>query len=354
MIDLLVENQLNFITCGSIVRIHEDKYLIGWGPRTWLDRMTDSDQPFFYFPDFFLSHATPWFQHENSAIIEYSDLKLFSAPTNDSLPWHNPYLAHFEKVFNELQNHFTIGSLKKAVPYVFEMSDLTISKTKLISALKKIIAYTRDQPLHVYGFWDHQMGILGASPEILFRYTKEREGIIETIACAGTQKHGESEGSFTKDPKELYEHQIVIDGICESLTPLGHVHQGKMSVLKLPRLSHLITPIEVAVNREVDFLSIVKNLHPTQALGAFPKKEGGKWLKDYQQKIPRGRYGAPIGYVLERGKQAKCIVGIRNVQWDQHGAKIGAGCGIVRESLLDKEWREICLKISSTKEMMSL
>lgn len=349
-------NWFSFTECGSIIRIDIDKYLVGWGKRTWLEKMQNSSAPFFYFPDFFLEHSIPWFQHEHTAIFSYENLRAHipNSISPYTIAWRNPHFKLFENTFQELQNSFIIGSLKKAVPYVFEESDSTIDQKKLSFSLGKMLSYTQPIPLHVYGFWDKHEGILGASPEILFKYSGQHTGLIETIACAGTKNNKDTQNDFLNDPKEIKEHQIVVQGIIDSLSPYGKVKTGQMRILQLPKLSHLITPIEVEVNGKMDFFSIVNALHPTPALGAFPQKEGRMWLKSYQQKMHRKRYGAPVGFILPEEKQARCIVGIRNVQWDSQGSKIGGGCGIVPESILEKEWQEICLKISSIKELLSL
>lgn len=350
------EHWSDFITSGSIIRIDADRYLIGWGRRSRFEKMPDSIGPLFYFPDFFLSHAAPWIQHEHAAIVHYDDL-MSCTPSDFSSPrltWKNPYFDHFQKTFEELKTLFSAGSLRKAVPYVFEESDASISRTKLISALTKILSFARSQPLQIYGCWDEKEGLLGASPEILFKYSDEGFGLLETAAVAGTTNNEYTPSNLLDDSKEVFEHQVVVEGIVESLSLFGSVKAGQMQLLPLPKLSHLMTPIHLEMREKIDFLSIVHALHPTPALGAFPRKEGMKWLRSYQQKIPRERYGAPVGYILDGGKQAKCIVGIRNIQWTPKGSQIGAGCGVVPDSFLEKEWQEINLKISSIKEMMSL
>ncbi|MBS4165075.1 Uncharacterized protein NEOC65_000122 [Neochlamydia sp. AcF65] len=346
-----------FIKSGSLIRLSKDSYLIGWGTRTWLEDIDDSASPFFYFPDFFLSSPCPWFQQEYTAIVSPHELLAAMHKYSDKplpLSWKNPYLSHFENTWKELHNHFYNKKLKKAVPYVFEESSSTMTPDRLGSSLKHLINYVKDQQLYVYGYWEETEGILGASPEILFNYHNAFEGLIETVACAGTKRYRESDSTFMQDSKELYEHQMVIEGIQESLSSLGAVTIGELQILQLPKISHLMTPIYLKINGTADFLSLVKALHPTPALGVFPKEEGKEWLQLYNKKIDRWRYGAPVGCLFDSKKQAKCIVGIRNVQWNSQGAKIGAGCGIVPASQWHHEWQEINLKLLSIKEMISL
>lgn len=344
----------SFTAHGSILQINADQFLIGWGERTWFEKNHESEHPFFYFPDFFLSHPSPWFQHKSTAIVRRDELIDFLpnvlTAAKDKFIWQNDHKEIFKSAVQELHILFSRGELKKAVPYVFEYADSLMSQAHLTAILKKMITYTHGQPLHLYGFWDKTEGILGASPEILFNYKDDY--LVETLACAGTKNNLDLQHHFIKNPKELQEHQIVIDGIKESLAQFGCVKIGETQILKLPKLSHLITPIELEVTKKMDILELIKALHPTPALGAFPKTAGMEWLKSYQKKVPRELYGAPLGYVL--GKEAKCVVGIRNIQWASQKIKISAGCGVIPESHFEKEWEEVGLKLASIKDMMGL
>lgn len=229
-----------------------------------------------------------------------------------------------------------------------------MGQDQLRSSLLSLLQYAKSQPVHSYGFWENGHGMLGATPELLFSLGEIKRHTLITMACAGTRGLRSQPGSFMDDPKEVHEHQLVVDGIMESLAPFGKVTIGSMRVLHLPKLSHLLTPIEVELKQDADFNAIVKALHPTPALGAFPRKEGLEWLKSYQKQIDRKRYGAPVGYTRGNTNEAGCYVAIRNAQWNPEEIVIGAGCGVVKESLLDREWDEVKLKIQAIKEMLSL
>jgi isochorismate synthase EntC len=49
-----------------------------------------------------------------------------------------------------------------------------------------------------------------------------------------------------------------------------------------------------------------------------------------------------------------CLVAIRNIQWDQRGSMIGAGCGIVSGSIPAYEYGEAEAKIASVKAMVGI
>lgn len=115
-------------------------------------------------------------------------------------------------------------------------------------------------------------------------------------------------------------------------------------------MKHLMTPITLF--GAVGFQQLTEALHPTPALGAYPKGAGKSWLMHYQTILPRGRFGAPVGYWLE--DRGGAHVAIRNLQWSENRMRIGAGCGVVLESEEDKEWNELNLKIESIKRILKV
>lgn len=341
---------------GTIMSTENGRLLVGWGKRTRLSEPKESDDAAFYFPRFFLDDDHPWFEH--SQWVETTpDALLKIIPRLGPPPqieWNNFDYVKFQSAYQNLQDLFREQTLSKAVPYVFETSPSKMTKERLIYSLRSILEYAHSRPLNIYGYWENREGMLGATPELLFRLKQDPHPILETVACAGTCRHDSSKHHFVNDFKENHEHRLVIDGIKDSLSLFGTICAGKTEVLELPTLSHLLTPIKVNLNANVQFDTIVKALHPTPALGAFPRLQGDSWLRSYQNSINRGRYGAPAGYVKGYGKEACCFVAIRNVQWNDQGLAIGAGSGIVKDSILENEWQEVNLKIRTIKEMLSL
>ena len=349
----------DFLESGTIMSMGKSSLLIGWGKRKWSQAPQNEQNINFYFPDFFLARNPSWFTHEHYQEISIASLKQALGKTNQdkpkSLHWDCCYKEIFYKAFKDLKEKFKRNEIAKAVPYVFEKSNGTMDTKQLRTSLSSLLNYAHAQPaVHAYGFWENGHGMLGATPELLFSLGEKKPHTLITMACAGTKDLRGQQGSFMSDPKEVHEHQLVVEGIIESLAPYGKVTIGSMRVLDLPKLSHLLTPIELDLSHDADYFDFVKALHPTPALGAFPRKEGFEWLRSYQDLIDRKRYGAPIGYKRRNTNDAACYVAIRNAQWDPNEIYIGAGCGIVSESLLEREWEEIKLKIQAIKEMLAL
>jgi menaquinone-specific isochorismate synthase len=334
----------DFLHCGTIVDTGKGTCLIGWGKRTWLDK--PSGDVAFYFPDFFLTSKQPWFIHPFTAEIPKAKiLEKLNPFSHNSITWKNSAQPQFQKAFESLQQKFKNKTLQKAVPYVFEEAQTTIP---INTSLHSLLTYAMKYPVFPYGFWGEQEGILGATPELLFRITGDN---LETVACAGTCTLQEAD-HILDDVKQLYEHNLVVEGIRESLSPLGEFKKGNTFVQKYTKLCHLITPISVHLQKTVSMDQVTELLHPTPALGAYPRMEGMHWLREFNVEMPRARFGAPVGYT--RPGESTCYVAIRNVQWKENELKLGAGCGIVPASQLQVEWDEILLKLKSIKDILNL
>lgn len=342
-----------FLTSGTIMSMKCGTLLVGWGKRHWYSNPKDAYDPLFYFPDFFITQQKPWFSSEHCVKISISALKAgLEKIRSTSLrrEWQMPHKEHFQNSFQELQSHFLCGELKKAVPYVLAFHQQPMNKEQLHASLCHLLTYLEKAHAYIYGFWDANEGILGATPEILFHKEGKK---LHTVACAGTANSATPSEDLLRDPKEFMEHQWVVDGICESLLKFGELKVGEKYVLSLPKLKHLVTPISLE-KTEASFEQVIEALHPTPALGAFPRAAGHMWLRNYHDKIPRGRYGAPAGFTHNHGEESSCYVAIRNVQWNHQHCFIGAGCGVVSSSSLEREWQEIELKLQTIKEMLSI
>jgi isochorismate synthase EntC len=317
---------------GSILSTSSGRLHVAAGPRKW---MSSPSSFAWYFPDFFLTNPTPY------SCQKPIDLPEIEFPaTQEKLPWSSGDFAPFAESWTAL-NH-----LDKIVPYAAIHARGVINP---LSVLHNAMAYHRKTPgTTLYGFWGPEGGMIGVTPELL---CSVKENCLKTMACAGTGKKGEN---LLADPKLIAEHGWVIEGISQSLASLGRVSLGKTGVKDFGRLSHLITEMTCMIEEGVSFDEAISKLHPTPALGAFPKIQGQAWLQSYQKKIPRNRFGAPLGYIDANTGEGECYVAIRNVQWEGNHASILCGAGITQESVLEAEKEEVCLKWQAVKEILGL
>jgi salicylate biosynthesis isochorismate synthase len=192
---------------------------------------------------------------------------------------------------------------------------------------------------------------LGATPETLVRVSG---GVVSTQALAGTAPRGLNQGederygdALLSSQKERGEHQLVVDAIVEGLAPLC----SRTDVPEVPQLTklnhvqHLMTPISGYLNRPVHLLDMVDRLHPTPALGGWPRGEAITWIED-KEPLERGWYGGPVGW-LDQWGEGVFAVAIRSALIRGESAWVYAGAGIVEASNPDNEWRETCLKLDT-------
>lgn len=350
----------HFLHSGTLFSVSPDKVIIGWGKRVQSDSPAPKGIPSFYFPDFFLADQTPWCSHETWGEFHLDELiemleKLQLSEPFQPLQWQLFSKGAFKINFDALKDLLISGALVKGVPYIFETAKAKMTPERLKASLLTLLRTVKQKPLHGYGFWEDGHGILGATPELLFRSSCPNNLTLETMACAGTEKSGTPDSIRLKSPKERHEHELVIQGVRDSISSLrGTLHVHETRLLKLPLLNHLLTPLTVTFPKEISFELIVKALHPTPALGAIPRPEGMRWLHQLQADLPRQRYGAPVAIIDANRNYTTCAVAIRNVQWQDEWMGIGSGCGVVLESDFEQEWDELLLKIASIKEILAL
>jgi menaquinone-specific isochorismate synthase len=203
-----------------------------------------------------------------------------------------------------------------------------------------------------YGWVQGSRGFLGATPELLFR----SEGCeVRTMALAGTAKPG-AQDAFLADVKEIEEHEIVVRYLLERFAAFGTAERQPRSLCHAGSLLHFQSNIRVALRAQADPDVLVRELHPTPAVGCLPREEA--WLqklREYrgQLQVP-GFFGAPFGFVEQGAQCCHMVVAIRGISWAGQEAQLPSGCGIVGGSAFDHEWRELRLKRESVVAMLGL
>ncbi|CDR33684.1 chorismate-binding protein [Criblamydia sequanensis] len=345
-----------FLNNGSLLQFDKKRLLIGWGEKIFRDNPSySSEKPTFYFPDFFLEDETKaTFNHEFNSLIEVDELteSLNVGSESYDYKWETEGELLFKETVDKHNECFQTNRLKKVVPYVFEAAKWQLKKERIGQWIRSLIKESKPFPLSLYGTWDEHFGLLGATPEILFNLDEDKKE-LKTIALAGTLESTINEKVLI-DQKTFQEHQFVIEGIREDLSPFGKVEIGEREQADFGNLLHFFTPIILKWNTFPSFFEMIRALHPTPALGAYPKFEGFQWLKKYNEALPRYRFGAPAGFSFPAMNKYCCYVAIRGMQWDDKEVRIGAGCGIVKGSKRDEEWKEIKLKMSMIKKLFQI
>jgi isochorismate synthase len=194
---------------------------------------------------------------------------------------------------------------------------------------------------------------LGATPEGLVR----RQGrTVAVSALAGTAGRGatpDEDARLAADllasHKDQEEHAVVVRMIRESLAPVCDQISvpPEPVVLRLHTVQHLSTPITGHLRGDTCVLSLVRRLHPTPAVGGFPREAALRFLRQHEG-LDRGWYAGAVGWVNHAG-DGDFVVAIRSTLLLPKAAVLFAGCGIMADSDPASEYAESCLKLDSIR-----
>ncbi|MGB1250036.1 MAG: isochorismate synthase [Candidatus Promineifilaceae bacterium] len=202
---------------------------------------------------------------------------------------------------------------------------------------------------------DDNQGYIGASPERLY----QREGVnVFSDALAGTRKRGATpeedqalEDDLFYSKKERHEHQLVLDSIVDEFEELCDDVQvaGTTHVLKLAQLQHLYNRVEGRLTEGVGDADIMSLLHPTPAVGGFPREVALRMLRELEP-FERGWYAGPVGWVGR--DSAEFCVAIRSGLVHGNKLTVYSGAGIVPGSTPEQEWDEIENKLLNFRKAL--
>lgn len=92
-------------------------------------------------------------------------------------------------------------------------------------------------------------------------------------------------------------------------------------------------------------MSLVSKLHPTPALGGFPRDAAMTWIQTHEA-MDRGWFGGPLGWFEQNGSGVAAVA-IRCALISKKGSFAYAGAGIVEGSSPTLEWAETNQKFST-------
>ncbi len=191
---------------------------------------------------------------------------------------------------------------------------------------------------------------LGATPE---RLLKVRGGQVSTTCLAGSYARGGSDHAdrelahaLMADPKERREHALVLEDLTEKLSAscISLDLPAQPSVLKLPNVQHLCTPISGRLAPGRSALQIIEQIHPTPSVGGQPREAALRFIRA-RERLDRGWYTGPVGWLDYRG-EGEFAVAIRAALLHGAQATLFAGCGIVADSDPEREYAESCIKLT--------
>lgn len=188
----------------------------------------------------------------------------------------------------------------------------------------------------------------GATPELLVALDGTH---LSSEALAGSCRREQSMFDSADSEKNVHEHQIVVKAIHETLAPLcASLDVGLTRVRHLRRVSHLATAFAGRLLEPRHLLEVAEKLHPTPAVGGWPRREALACLAEVEPET-RGWYAGPIGYFDCRG-DGELRVALRSAVVRGSRARIYAGAGIVAGSEPAAELAEMIAKAGPMLEAL--
>ena len=247
----------------------------------------------------------------------------------------NEYISYVKSAIETIKK----SDIQKIVTSRFITID---NQHNLISVYRKLVAkypssnvYFINHPL--IGCW------MGSTPELLLKLEDSR---IETMALAGTKRHGEK---WT--PKELTEQSLVTDYIRSKLEE-SHCSSinthGPYTVTAGP-VSHLQTKIEANISKG-DEDELIESLHPTPAVCGIPLDDSLNFIlknEGYNRSFYTGYWG------IKQNNSFEAYVNLRCLQAFKTKLVLYAGGGILENSEAEKEYQETELKLNTLLSVLN-
>ncbi len=253
-----------------------------------------------------------------------------------------PGFATWQENVSAALESFEKSLLKKVV--LSRKTDFHFSHNLTPLSILKRLKSSSPAAFHFCFQLNEHNAFLGASPERLY---SRQHSLIKTEALAGTRPRGatlsedaELKAQLLNSEKDLREHRFVVDEIQNNLQTFCSTTDidDQFDVLQLSRVQHLLCRMQGVLQEKVNDGEIIASLHPTPAVGGFPKQTALNLIQEIEP-FDRGLFAAPVGWVAKDA--AEFAVGIRSGLAQKNKLSLFAGAGIVAGSNSAAEWSEI-------------
>jgi anthranilate synthase component I len=261
----------------------------------------------------------------------------------------------FESGVSKIKDYITAG---EAIQVVLSrrLSRATVSSSfEIYSALREV----NPSPYMYYlDFKDFQ--VIGASPEIL---VKVEERNVITRPLAGTRPRGITriddirlEEELKKDEKERAEHIMLVD---LARNDIGRVSEpgtvevsDLMNVERFSHVMHLVTHVRGKLKKELNAFDAFRACFPAGTVSGAPKIRAMEIIAEIESE-KRGLYAGAAGYFSYNGNMDMAIA-IRTIILKQGNAYIQSGCGVVYDSIPEREYEETLNKARALLKALDL
>ncbi len=202
--------------------------------------------------------------------------------------------------------------------------------------------------------------LVGASPEMLVRV---QEGEAETLPIAGTVPRGANADedaarfeALKRDPKELAEHQMLVD---LARNDLGRVAVAggvrvelPLALLRTSHVLHLTTTVKAKLKPGLDALDVLEAAFPAGTVSGAPKLRACQRIAELEGEV-RGPYGGVLLRLGADGVLDTALI-LRTAVYSGGIAYIQAGAGVVRASRPEAEYFETLHKLGAVAQALGV
>ena len=251
--------------------------------------------------------------------------------------------------------------LKKIAVYLQAIDQKKISKA-ILSRTKTIAKPAHFDPFHFFrklsdtypetfcslyylpgkGMW------AGATTELLLN---KKNDYYYTMALAGTQPR-KTKAAYNWRKKEQEEHRLVQQHI-EEIFKKHRIEQVSLKgpyTIQTGKVAHLRTDYIFRSKKENIILPLIKDLHPTPAIGGLPVK-GSLNLINETEGYDRRYYSGYLGE-MQNHESAGLYINLRCMQIGEKEIALYIGGGISEGSDAEEEWEETNQKSLTLLEIM--
>lgn len=323
-------------------------------------------KPMFYdFPTYFYANAKAYLHYDKqSKIYSYYGEGEYFANLENVKPKkyaNSKRFYHIDTDLNAEETHFK-NSINLAKEYIKsgDVFQVVLSQTlKLSSNLDPLEFYEilkRQNPSQYMFYFPTPYGVVtGSSPELIMQIKK---GEIFVAPIAGTRGRGSDANEDEKlkfellnDEKELAEHKMLIDLARNDIGKFAKKGSVKvknpMHIKTYESVMHIASEVYGTKREDKSAFDVLSIVFPAGTLSGSPKIRAMQIINELEGSS-RGVYGGGLGFWHFNGDVQMAIL-IRSAIFvpkcnGVNDVFVGAGAGIVYDSVPKSEYEEICKK----------
>jgi anthranilate synthase component 1 len=247
----------------------------------------------------------------------------------------------FEDCVNKARDYITAGEAIQVVLSQRLSMQTSADPFDIYRALRSINPSPYMYFLHLGSF-----DIVGASPETLVRV---EDGLVTTRPLAGTRPRGSDyiedaslADELLHDEKERAEHIMLVDlgrnDIGRISKPGSVVVSELMEIERYSHVMHMVTNVQGNLSGEYNAFDALQACFPAGTVSGAPKIRAMQIIAELEPD-KRGPYAGAVGYFSHNGNMDMAIA-IRTMVVKDGTAYVQAGCGIVYDSVPQREYQE--------------